>query len=689
MSLFLLHSCHKGKTIAVDEVSNDSITKYLEYANEDSISIQKRLQFNNRAFEILKQRDNDSVTRALITESAVLFYNNDDLPSFKKFTNLLYTKSEFKNDSVLIAKSYRFKYEYFKLTTQNDSAFYYILKAEKSYLTLQSDFDLGKVFLDKGRIQYLEEDYFGAELSITKAYSIFSKLEDMQRMYECMSIIGTIANDLKDYSRALDFHGRAYDFAKNNKLDNGSNQLAISLNNIGNVYQNLNQNEKAIPFFEDALNSNDGLLVLSPELYSLLIDNLAYSKLQVNNLEDLPKLFFESHEIRDSLNLDYSLVFSKIHISEYFAKQLDTATAIRYANHAYSLAKSLNSPVSTIATLKQLSNVNPRTASKYGKEYIEINDSLQNEDRKSKDKFARIQFETDEISHQKDMLEEQNRNLFSFFVGTIMIILLLFIIRTQRAKNRELLLREAQQKANEEIYNLMLSQQNKMEEGRIKEKKKIAQELHDGVLGRLFGARLNLDSLNKIDGADAESKRNNYLTELKNIEQDIREISHDLSREKSALINNFVAIFNNLLEEQAAAHSSKVISNISEDIKWDKINNNLKINIYRITQEALQNINKYAKADRITINISTLANSIQLSIVDNGIGFDIVKKSKGIGMQNITSRAQHCNGLVDITSVKGEGTHIKITFQDTLTDDIESKNKIQKPIKKWLQVSTS
>ena len=83
----------------------------------------------------------------------------------------------------------------------------------------------------------------------------------------------------------------------------------------------------------------------------------------------------------------------------------------------------------------------------------------------------------------------------------------------------------------------MISQQSTIETGRVKEKKRVAQELHDGVLGRMFGLRINLDSLNKFDDSTAVEKRNNYLLELKNIEQDIREISHDLSREKSELIN--------------------------------------------------------------------------------------------------------------------------------------------------------
>ena len=52
----------------------------------------------------------------------------------------------------------------------------------------------------------------------------------------------------------------------------------------------------------------------------------------------------------------------------------------------------------------------------------------------------------------------------------------------------------------------MISQQAEIEENRVKEKRRIAQELHDGVLGRLFGARLNLDSLNKFNDAESEFK---------------------------------------------------------------------------------------------------------------------------------------------------------------------------------------
>ncbi|RZJ97362.1 MAG: sensor histidine kinase, partial [Flavobacterium sp.] len=274
----------------------------------------------------------------------------------------------------------------------------------------------------------------------------------------------------------------------------------------------------------------------------------------------------------------------------------------------------------------------------------------------------RIQYETVEILQERDQLTQQNRNLVFIFVGILMIGLLLFVIRMQRSRNRELLLKQAQQKANEDIYNLMISQQNTIEESRIREKRRIAQELHDGVLGRLFGARLNLDSLNRVNSEDAAEKRNAYLTELKNIEQDIREISHDLNREKYVLINNFVAILNNLLEEQRSSFEPEVISTIDESIKWEELGNNLKINLYRIIQESLQNINKYANATIVKIVINQATEKLILTVTDDGEGFIVASKKKGIGLQNMVSRTQELDGTFDLRSKKRKGTTIVATF---------------------------
>jgi signal transduction histidine kinase len=307
-----------------------------------------------------------------------------------------------------------------------------------------------------------------------------------------------------------------------------------------------------------------------------------------------------------------------------------------------------------------LALIDTKKASGYSKEYIRINDSIQKGERQMGDKFTRIEYETNEIKDQNSSLQEKNKTLIYVFSICTLAGLFFYVYKTQQAKNRELLFKQQQQIANEDIYNLMISQQNDIESTRIKEKKRVAQELHDGVLGRMFGVRISLDSLDKVDEAQAAPKRKKYLAELKHIEEDIREISHDLNREKSELINNFVAILTKLFKNQQSTYSSKLITKFDPHIKWELVGNAVKINLYRIVQEALQNCNKYAEADIIKIEFKSEIDHLVLSIADDGIGFNIKRAKNGIGLHNIQYRTEECKCTVTIKSVKGEGTLLVI-----------------------------
>ncbi|MBN8567272.1 MAG: sensor histidine kinase, partial [Flavobacteriales bacterium] len=99
---------------------------------------------------------------------------------------------------------------------------------------------------------------------------------------------------------------------------------------------------------------------------------------------------------------------------------------------------------------------------------------------------------------------------------------------------------------------------------------------------------------------------------------------------------------------------------IDSVINWDNVPNNIKINVYRIIQEALQNINKYAEAKNVSVAIVKDAENIHISVIDDGVGFDVSRKSKGIGLLNIESRVKTCKGKLEIKSKKGKGTSISI-----------------------------
>ncbi|TPD66110.1 tetratricopeptide repeat protein [Flavobacterium microcysteis] len=639
---------------------SDTLATYLTLANEDTIAYEDRLSYNKKAFAILINQDNDSLNRLSLFKVANRYFNMNNFEEYHKVVQIILEKSKSSRDTVNIAKSYSYLGDYYSNTIQKDSAYSYYKKAEKIYQKLNDKGNLASVYINTAIIQSYENDFFGSELSAIKALNVLRDEGDINKIYDTYNQLGFVSTELKDYEKALEYHTKALNIGLKNNANDPFQKIS-SLNNIGNVYQRENKDKLAIEKFKEAIKDIESIDNKS-YLHAILLDNLAYSKFKIKDFSGLPDLFYQSLKIRDSLNMGVGIIYVKIHLSEYYFEKKDSLTSQKFAKEALDLSKQIKNYRAVLASLKQAGIVSPKESLMYSAEYIKINDSLQNAERKSKDRFARIEYETDEIIQQKDKLAEQNRNILFFFGLVVMIGILLFVIKNQRSKTKELMLKQAQQKANEDIYNLMLYQQNKIEEGRANEKVRIAQELHDGILGRLFGARLNLDSLNKRQDDEAIVSRNNYLVELKNIEQDIREISHDLNREKYALNNNFIGIVNNLIEQQETVSQAKVSFVVDMEIEWEKIENYIKINLYRILQEALLNINKYAQAENVRIEILKQEKTLKLTVTDDGVGFSVSKKSKGIGLQNMLSRAKACEAVFDIKSKIGKGTTITVVF---------------------------
>lgn len=651
---------NQRKKIEKSDQNIDSVSIYISNAKQENIDKTIQLGLYQKALEKLKIIKNDSINRNSIFQVTQELYRKNFNKEFIEASDLLIEKSIEADDSLNLGQAYRYKGNFYKNLSINDSSFKYYLKAEKIFQKNKDVSSFSSVLLNKSIIQYSIGDYSGSDKSLTEAYKLSKDSNEYEKLYAIFTMMGIVANETKDYSKAIDYYSKALKIVERNNLTSNF-QKETCLNNIGYVYQNKGDYFEAIKKYRIAL-KNSQISSNDMELYSLLIDNLAYSKFKIKDNDNLPQLFFKSLEVRNKINQPTLIILSKIHISEYYHSKKDTFLSQKFSKEALDLAKKNGISRDFLAALKQSSMVDQKNSSKYSKDYIRISDSIQDVEKKSQEKFARLQLETNEIIEENQGLAEKNRNLLYVFVVTFILVVLLFVVRAQRARTRELLYKQAQQKANEDIYNLMMSQQAIIDESRSKEKKRLAQDLHDGVLGRMFGLRLNLDSLNSSTDEEAVQKRFELLNELKTIEQDIREISHDLNREKQVLINNFVSIVHNLLEEQKNAFDAEVNYTIDNTVNWDKIGNAIKINLYRILQEGLQNINKYANAKNISVEIKGDEENVYLKIKDDGVGFDVNRKSKGIGMQNMISRTHDCKGIIDITSKKDEGTKIVITI---------------------------
>ncbi|HET8858724.1 response regulator [Marivirga sp.] len=193
-------------------------------------------------------------------------------------------------------------------------------------------------------------------------------------------------------------------------------------------------------------------------------------------------------------------------------------------------------------------------------------------------------------------------------------------------------------------------------EGAEAERARVSRELHDGL-----GQMLNVVKMNTRSMIDDESVKDK-LVEL--IDASIEE-SHKISEN---LMPSKLKIFDlkSSLEDLCNSYNSK-------DLKVDYINNLndgdlevIKINIYRIVQEALNNIFKHARAKNVSIQLYRKPKEIILTIEDDGIGFDLKKTqanaghNKSHGLVNMIDRVKSMEGEIDIDSNSKLGTNIII-----------------------------
>jgi signal transduction histidine kinase len=384
--------------------------------------------------------------------------------------------------------------------------------------------------------------------------------------------------------------------------------------------------------------------------------------LDKNNASESKKTLYQALKITDSLDDTVNQMGIYGFLADIYDKTNQKDSAIYFSKKQLEYAKLTHSNIEKLQALKLLGQLESGNKGvEYLNEHIRISDSLLQNERKARDKFTRIEFETDQIIAEKERISKERLIFLLSSIGLLIGGILIYIIINQRAKNKQLRFNQMQQAANEEIYNLMLAQQNKIEEGRTVEKKRISKELHDGILGKLFGTRLNLDSLNMANTPEAVKTREKYLNGLKNIEEEIRKISHDLSNDFVSE-SNFVDIITALIETQTQAYNLKYNFKNDASIHWEEFPNKTKIHIYRMLQETLQNIYKHANANEVKISFKLKNSVILMTIEDDGEGFNINKARKGIGLKNIDSRVSEIGGMVKVFSEINKGTKFEISI---------------------------
>jgi PAS domain S-box-containing protein len=193
--------------------------------------------------------------------------------------------------------------------------------------------------------------------------------------------------------------------------------------------------------------------------------------------------------------------------------------------------------------------------------------------------------------------------------------------------------------------------------GQEKERNYIGQELHDNINQILAGTKMFLG----IAGKKSEEAKEIVKYPMELIDSSIEEIRLLCSKLVTPLKNiDLEELVRDLLSKLDQSKITK--TTFTYAVPPDLLSDDLKLNIYRIIQEQVNNIMKYAETKNVNISIKERDNAINIIVEDDGKGFDVKSKRKGIGISNMINRAETFNGWVEIRSSPGEGCKISVSI---------------------------
>lgn len=190
-----------------------------------------------------------------------------------------------------------------------------------------------------------------------------------------------------------------------------------------------------------------------------------------------------------------------------------------------------------------------------------------------------------------------------------------------------------------------------------KERQEIGKELHDNVNQILTTIKLYIENI-KSYPEHQSSFIDKSVTLTQKAINELRLLSKQLV---TPVINdlNFKAAIIELVDHYKSLYLFRI--DYSLDIDEDQLDRDIQLTIYRIIQEQLNNIVKHAKATLVTITVSDI-DCLNVSVIDNGIGFNTSQIGEGMGLNNIKNRAEIFKGKVYIKSSIGNGCNLNIEF---------------------------
>jgi two-component system, NarL family, sensor kinase len=542
-----------------------------------------------------------------------------------------------------------------------DSAIYYNKKALPFAKKANYKKGIAATYINLGNTYQYFGQYDKVVENYQKGIEIFEANTDSVNVSKSYQNLAALFASIEKNDKEIEYLEKSLrSNSNNNQIQNGYVYGDLGLANL-----RLKKFEQALNYFEEAeeISKNEKDIRLEFFVVNHFGDYHAYKSDYINAIPYYEK----SLTIISELNDEFYKADVLFKLGESHSKLKQFAKAESYLNEALVMAKISNTKEIQEKVYLELAFINEslgnfKKAYDYNKLGLKFSDSLKNERFIKQINVLEKQFETkkkdSEIYEQQLLLAKQQKEIDkkqmqkNIAIGLAILFLILSLLswliyrQRQKRKNQELLVL----KNEAQIHSL-----ESLIEGEEKERFRIAKELHDGVNGDLSAIKHKLNTLLELNNKTIKEA---VVMIDKSCEQ-VRAISHNLvppaleNFDLESAISDYCTNMNNV-------HAPEITFDyLGDTIHLPKI---VEVNIFRITQELVNNCIKHAEASEVNVQLSYRNNTIQLAVDDNGKGFDtLTVKSTGIGLSNVKNRVAFLNGEIDfVSSEKGTSVNILI-----------------------------
>lgn len=483
--------------------------------------------------------------------------------------------------------------------------------------------ELGLTFIEQAKLYRKTRMLYAAERSYERALNIFTELHDTANIATVLNENGVIYEYQKNYEKAIQYYTRSLQL---NKIINDTIGMAYAYNFISGAY--LLQN-KILAAEENALSSLN--------LFEAKKDSFATSLVYT----DLAKIYISANDpVRAKNTIATSNMFAEK------AGYLDLISANQLLlSEIYKKENRFDS------------------ALKAHELYSKIKDSLFNSRMQKTLQELNTKYEVAEkdreIIEKTTSIKTKNLQLAMGFGGVLLLSLLfLTSYRSSKFKHKSELQQTIIQQQDLSARAIIEAEEN--------ERKRMSSTLHDGLGQLLSAAKMNMQASEEKFSSNEKDRESfaKIVSLLDDSIKEMRDVTHQMM--PGAFIRFGLSGALKSLIEKIDSDSLEINLNI-EGLHKDP-DHNVQIMLYRIFQECINNVIKHAKATKLYISLIQTDDIIDVTIEDNGVGFDVNEISDGIGLENIRTRVNFLKGIIDISSDKGKGTLVAFHIPTKPTD---------------------